>query len=301
MIEFEINPDRAYALSLRGIAREAAIAYDVPFHDPAQRDVPAPNDDGYPVRVEAPDGCPVFVDPHGDRLRPDGADPAVDGAARAAGRHAADLAGRRRHQLRDARARATRSTATTPTSWPARSSCAGPPRASRLTTLDDVTPHAVGRGPADHRRLRADRPRRRDGRREHRAVARPPAGGHRGGALRGDRHLPHRAAPQAAHRGRQALGARRRPAAAGVRRRPGRPPARRARRRHDRPTASPTSAAPPEQPIITADVDLPARITGMPIDAATDRGAPAHRRLHGDGRRRRPAADRAAADAGGPT
>ncbi len=61
VIEFEINPDRAYALSLRGIAREAAMAYDVPFHDPAQRDVPAPNEDGYPVRVEAPDGCPVFA------------------------------------------------------------------------------------------------------------------------------------------------------------------------------------------------------------------------------------------------
>ena len=61
VIEFEINPDRAYALSLRGIARESAIAYDVPFHDPAHREVPAPNDRGYPVRIEAPDGCPVFV------------------------------------------------------------------------------------------------------------------------------------------------------------------------------------------------------------------------------------------------
>ncbi|HET6624903.1 MAG TPA: phenylalanine--tRNA ligase subunit beta [Nocardioidaceae bacterium] len=61
VIEFEINPDRAYALSLRGVAREAAIAYDVPFRDPANRDVPAPNQDGYPVRVEAPDGCPVFA------------------------------------------------------------------------------------------------------------------------------------------------------------------------------------------------------------------------------------------------
>src|SRR3954449_3270339 len=61
VIEFEINPDRAYALSLRGVAREAALAYDVPFHDPAERDVPVPNDQGYPVRVEDPEGCPVFV------------------------------------------------------------------------------------------------------------------------------------------------------------------------------------------------------------------------------------------------
>ncbi len=61
VIELEINPDRAYALSLRGIAREAAIAYGVDFHDPAVRDVPPPGEDGYPVRVEAPDGCPVFA------------------------------------------------------------------------------------------------------------------------------------------------------------------------------------------------------------------------------------------------
>jgi phenylalanyl-tRNA synthetase beta chain len=61
VIEFEINPDRAYGLSLRGIAREAALGLDVPFRDPASREVPAPNDAGYPVRVEAEDGCPVFV------------------------------------------------------------------------------------------------------------------------------------------------------------------------------------------------------------------------------------------------
>ena len=61
VIEFEINPDRAYALSLRGVAREAALAYDAPYTDPAQRDVPAPNGDGYPVVIDDPVGCPVFV------------------------------------------------------------------------------------------------------------------------------------------------------------------------------------------------------------------------------------------------
>ena len=61
VIEFEINPDRAYALSLRGVAREAAIAYDVPFRDPAVREIPEPDDEGYPVRLEDPDGCPLFV------------------------------------------------------------------------------------------------------------------------------------------------------------------------------------------------------------------------------------------------
>src|SRR4051794_22676487 len=59
VIEFEINPDRAYALSLRGVAREAALAYDVPFADPAARATPEPNDAGYPVVIDDPSGCPV--------------------------------------------------------------------------------------------------------------------------------------------------------------------------------------------------------------------------------------------------
>jgi phenylalanyl-tRNA synthetase beta chain len=61
VIEFEINPDRAYALSLRGIAREAALGFDAPYRDPADREVPLANGDGYPVVIDDPDGCPVFV------------------------------------------------------------------------------------------------------------------------------------------------------------------------------------------------------------------------------------------------
>ncbi|KQW43118.1 phenylalanine--tRNA ligase subunit beta [Nocardioides sp. Root1257] len=61
VIEFEINPDRAYALSLRGVAREAALAYDAPYRDPAERSVPEPNGAGYPVEIDDPVGCPVFV------------------------------------------------------------------------------------------------------------------------------------------------------------------------------------------------------------------------------------------------
>src|SRR3954469_13052647 len=62
VIEFEINPDRAYALSLRGVAREAAMAFGAPYRDPAQRPgVPTANDEGYPVVVDDPAGCPLFV------------------------------------------------------------------------------------------------------------------------------------------------------------------------------------------------------------------------------------------------
>ncbi|WP_435741274.1 phenylalanine--tRNA ligase subunit beta [Nocardioides sp. SYSU DS0663] len=61
VIEFEINPDRAYALSVRGVAREAALAYDAPYRDPVERDVPPADDAGHPVVVDDPQGCPVFV------------------------------------------------------------------------------------------------------------------------------------------------------------------------------------------------------------------------------------------------
>jgi phenylalanyl-tRNA synthetase beta chain len=61
VIEFEINPDRAYALSMRGVAREAGMAYDVAFTDPALAAVPAEDEPGYPVQVDDPAGCPVFV------------------------------------------------------------------------------------------------------------------------------------------------------------------------------------------------------------------------------------------------
>lgn len=60
-IEFEINPDRAYALSIRGVAREAAASYGVAFHDPCDRSVPAADDAGHPVAIDDPAGCPVFV------------------------------------------------------------------------------------------------------------------------------------------------------------------------------------------------------------------------------------------------
>jgi len=61
VIEFEINPDRAYALSLRGIAREAALGLGLPFKDPAVRVTPAADDHGYAVVVDDAEGCPVFV------------------------------------------------------------------------------------------------------------------------------------------------------------------------------------------------------------------------------------------------
>lgn len=63
IIEFEVNPDRAYGLSLRGIARDVLVSVEGAsnFRDPALRDTPAPNDSGHPVVLDDTTGCPVFV------------------------------------------------------------------------------------------------------------------------------------------------------------------------------------------------------------------------------------------------
>jgi phenylalanyl-tRNA synthetase beta chain len=61
VLEFEINPDRSYALSVRGVAREAATAYGLEFRDPAQTLPSAAAGDGYPVVVDDPAGCDVFT------------------------------------------------------------------------------------------------------------------------------------------------------------------------------------------------------------------------------------------------
>ncbi|NYG56028.1 phenylalanine--tRNA ligase subunit beta [Nocardioides perillae] len=61
VLELEVNPDRAYALSIRGIAREAALAFGTAYADPAGREVPPADGAGHPVVVDDPDGCPVFV------------------------------------------------------------------------------------------------------------------------------------------------------------------------------------------------------------------------------------------------
>ncbi|MES9607821.1 MULTISPECIES: phenylalanine--tRNA ligase subunit beta [Actinomadura] len=62
VLDIAVTPDRGYALSIRGIAREAAIAYGVPFRDPA--DVALPEGDegpSYPASIGDPAVCDRFV------------------------------------------------------------------------------------------------------------------------------------------------------------------------------------------------------------------------------------------------
>ncbi|MFE2537559.1 phenylalanine--tRNA ligase subunit beta [Streptomyces sp. NPDC059371] len=75
VLDIAVTPDRGYALSLRGVAREAAIAYGLPLRDPALIDVPAPNAFGHPVRISDPMGCDRFTARTVTGLDPDAQSP----------------------------------------------------------------------------------------------------------------------------------------------------------------------------------------------------------------------------------
>ncbi|MEV6122776.1 phenylalanine--tRNA ligase subunit beta [Streptomyces sp. NPDC052077] len=61
VLDIAVTANRGDCLSLRGVARETAIAYGLPLRDPALLDVPAPNAYGYPVTVDDPAGCDRFT------------------------------------------------------------------------------------------------------------------------------------------------------------------------------------------------------------------------------------------------
>ncbi|MFF7563525.1 phenylalanine--tRNA ligase subunit beta [Streptomyces pseudovenezuelae] len=61
VLDIAVTANRGDCLSIRGVAREAAIAYGLPLSDPALLDVPGPNAYGYPVQVSDPLGCDRFT------------------------------------------------------------------------------------------------------------------------------------------------------------------------------------------------------------------------------------------------
>jgi phenylalanyl-tRNA synthetase beta chain len=61
VLDIAVTANRGDCLSIRGVARETAIAYGLPLRDPALLDVPAPNAYGYPVQVTDPVGCDRFT------------------------------------------------------------------------------------------------------------------------------------------------------------------------------------------------------------------------------------------------
>ncbi|MDP4013514.1 MAG: phenylalanine--tRNA ligase subunit beta [Candidatus Nanopelagicales bacterium] len=64
VLDIAVTPDRGYALSIRGVAREAAIAYDVPFEDPGTvlSELPVPAEgEPHPCGTKDPTGCDLFT------------------------------------------------------------------------------------------------------------------------------------------------------------------------------------------------------------------------------------------------
>jgi phenylalanyl-tRNA synthetase beta chain len=61
VLDIAVTPDRGYALSIRGIAREAATAYGLPFTDPARVELPADTTEVYPASIADPTACDRFV------------------------------------------------------------------------------------------------------------------------------------------------------------------------------------------------------------------------------------------------
>jgi phenylalanyl-tRNA synthetase beta chain len=73
VLEITVTPDRGYAVSIRGVARELASAYQVPYTDPALTFVPGEDASGidepasspgvgpWPAAIEDPTACDRFV------------------------------------------------------------------------------------------------------------------------------------------------------------------------------------------------------------------------------------------------
>ena len=65
VLDIAVTPDRGYALSVRGVAREAATAYGVPFRDPGQEllELPIPEQQAVPAECGSADpaACDLFT------------------------------------------------------------------------------------------------------------------------------------------------------------------------------------------------------------------------------------------------
>ncbi|AWW40498.1 phenylalanine--tRNA ligase subunit beta [Streptomyces cadmiisoli] len=75
VLDIAVTANRGDCLSIRGVARETAVAYGLPLRDPALLDVPAPNAYGYPVKVSEPLGCDRFTARTVSGLRPEARSP----------------------------------------------------------------------------------------------------------------------------------------------------------------------------------------------------------------------------------
>jgi phenylalanyl-tRNA synthetase beta chain len=61
VLEIEVTTDRGYALAHRGLARELATAFGLPFEDPADVALPAVTGSAGDVRIDDPNACSHYV------------------------------------------------------------------------------------------------------------------------------------------------------------------------------------------------------------------------------------------------
>ena len=61
VIELGLTPNRADCLSIRGVARDVAVAFDEAFNEPAIESVSAVIDEEFPVAIEATAKCPRYL------------------------------------------------------------------------------------------------------------------------------------------------------------------------------------------------------------------------------------------------
>jgi phenylalanyl-tRNA synthetase beta chain len=61
VLDIAVTPDRGYAMSIRGVARETATAFAVVFRDPADLELPPAPEADWPVEVAATVDCDHFV------------------------------------------------------------------------------------------------------------------------------------------------------------------------------------------------------------------------------------------------
>lgn len=212
VIELAPTPDRGYALSVRGLARELSNALDVPFGDPALLEVPAAEGDAWPVRVEDPEGCPRFVLRRVTGLDSTAPTPWWMRRRLMLAGDPLHLPGRRRHQLRDARARAP-AARVRHQGHPGRPGGAQGEAGREADHPGRRRAHARPGRRGDRRRQRRHLAGRHHGWREHRDHAGEHGRAARGGALEPGVDQPHGTAPQAVLRGGQAVRAVHRPAA----------------------------------------------------------------------------------------
>jgi phenylalanyl-tRNA synthetase beta chain len=79
VFDIAVTPDRGYALSIRGVARELATAYGVAYTDPAGTGLPGDVDtvspEVYPASIEDPTACDRFVLREAHGFEPDAPTP----------------------------------------------------------------------------------------------------------------------------------------------------------------------------------------------------------------------------------